>query len=212
MMDTINNTLEPLTKLFPQEVQDFLTGGGWLLILGVLALLLFLGVWSLFRRRRPEPRVDWNSELMIDLEQCPLPGRPGERQLVVYHLPARLRLVVLAPAGKDHKIDATAVEKYLDRIVPGLGAAAATDRPRIRVWPPQLSHQGFANTFHRCTHKAEPEEAPSRWVLLAGRAQLGKVPVLLGLGAWADEPNVLGRKILEPHEWPAALRLERTES
>jgi hypothetical protein len=218
-METIKSTLEPLTRHLPAEVRDFLDGGGWWLVLGVLALLVLLLVWAVLKRlaralfgRRTGSADNWDEELDIDLADCPLPVRlPGDRQLTVYHVPVRLRLVVLAPAGKDHRVDATQVEKLLDRVVPGLGTAALVDRPRIRVWPPQLSHHGFAASFHRRTPRPEEEGQPSRWVLLAGRALVGRQPVLLGLGAWADDPTALGRMTLEPHQWLDVLRLERRE-
>jgi hypothetical protein len=218
-MDTIKTFFEPLTRHLPPEVRDFLNAGGWWPVLGVLALVALLLLWAVLRRlgralfgRRARPSGGWDEELTIDLSECPLPVRPpGERRLTVYHVPVRLRLVVVAPAGKEHKVDATRVEKLLEGVVPGLGAAATTDRPRIRVWPPQLSHHGFAAAFHRRTPRPEEEGQPSRWVLLAGRAQVGRQPVLLGLGAWADEPNLLGRLTLEPHQWLDVLRLERTE-
>ncbi len=136
---------------------------------------------------------------------------PGVQWLYIYHLPVRLRLVVVAPPGKDAEVDALAVEKLLDAILPGLGAIAANDRPRIRVWPRQLSHQGFLATFHRCTIRGEPEGEPSRWILVVGRAGLGKQPVLLGLGLWAREANTIGRLTLEPHQWLDVLRLRTPE-
>jgi hypothetical protein len=209
-MDAINQALEPLTKLFPEPVQDFLTGGGWLGVFAFVLLVLVLLGWALVRRRRPRPEPDWDKDFRVNLEKCPLPVRPpGERRLTVYHVPVRLRLVVVAPVGTFGKLDATAVEKFLERVVPGLGVAAQEDRPRIKVWPQQLSHHGFAAIFHRCTLKPEPEGDPSRWVLLAGRAHIGKQPLLLGLGAWADEPNNIGRLNLEPHQWIDVVRLER---
>jgi len=92
-------------------------------------------------------------------------------------------------------------------VVPGLGAAAQIDRPCVRVWPPQVSQHGFAAAFHRHTRKAADRGEPSRWVLLAGRAQAGRQPVMVGLGLWADEPTTLDRVNLEPHQWLDVLRL-----
>jgi hypothetical protein len=48
-------------------------------------------------------------------------------------------------------------------------------------------------------------------VLLAGRAQLGKHPVMLGLGLWADEPNTIDRVNVEDHQWLDVLRLREAE-
>ncbi len=214
MMDELRTRLAPLTDWIPPELRDRLdVEVWWLIFLAVgLLLLLFVGLFlrslmrSVFRRRGPA--APWDRELREDLDACPLPARPpGDRILYAYHLPVRLRLVIVAGSGKEADVDATAIEKLLDRIVPGLGGIAARDRPRIRVWPPQLSQQGFLATFHRCTPRPEPDGEPSRWLLIAGRALLGRQPVLLGLGLWADEPHTLGRVHLEPHQWLDVLRL-----
>ena len=212
-MDEIRNALAPLTNWLPPEVRGHLPVEAWWLLelVAALALLLLVG-WvvravgrGLFAR--PRRKYDWDRALREDLNACPLPVRPpGERLLYLYHLPVRLRLVVLAPAGQGD-VDATAVERLLDRLVPGLGPVAANDRPLIRIWPPQLSGQGFSNAFHRCTVKPEPEGEPSRWVLLAGRTAGSHQPLFLGLGLWAEEPSTLGRINLEPHQWLDVLRL-----
>jgi hypothetical protein len=217
-MDDLRKALAPLTDWMPPEVRDRLEVEVWWLILLALALLALLIVGRLVRRvgrtlfaaRESSPERD--RDLPEDLRDCPLPrGTPAGHTLTVYHLPARLRLVIVAPAGKDADVDATHVEALLDLVLPGLGKVAARDRPRIRVWPPQLSHQGFAASFHRRTPRPEPEGEPSRWVLAAGRAHAGRQPVLLGLGLWTDEPNTLGRLTLEPHQWLDVLRLRSPE-
>jgi hypothetical protein len=213
-MEAIRRLLAPLTDWMPPSVRNLVAVEFWWLIFLVVALaaLLLLGhaLRALFRRKRRA--TDWERDLREDLDECPLPVRPpGDRALYVYHLPARLRLVIVAPAGKDMQLDAIAVEKLLDRLIPGLGAVTANDRPRIRVWPYQLSYQGFTAAFHRCTPKHEPEGSPTRWVLVAGRARAGRQPVLLGLGLWADEPNTIGRVNLEPQQWLDVLRLREWE-
>jgi hypothetical protein len=217
-MDELRKTLAPLTDWMPSSLRDRLDVEVWWLIFAVVALVVLLiagvlvrSLWrKLFARKQAKP--DWDRDLRLDLNECPLPVRPeGGRLLTVYHVPARLRLVVLAPGGKEVDVDATAVEKLLDRVVPGLGEMAARDRPRIRVWPPQLSHQGFLAAFQRHTVKPVAEGEPSRWVLVSGRALLGRQSLLLGLGLWADEPNALGRITLEPHQWLDVLRLRAAE-
>jgi hypothetical protein len=146
------------------------------------------------------------------LSECPLPERgPGERELLAYHVPARLRLVVVAPGGKGVEVDPEAAGSLLERLVPGLGAVARNDEPLVRVWPAQLSHQGFVNTFHRCTVKPERDEEPSRWVLLAGKAVIAKQQVFFGLGLWSDEPTTLGRVNVGPQQWRDVLRLRQAE-
>lgn len=202
--------LDDLQPYLPEGVPAWaaaLAAGG--LILLVLVMLL-RGLGRLLFGRRKTPN-DWDRERDIDLDSCPLPtSPPGDRRLTVYHLPVRLRLVVLAGAGREGEIDVLAVEKLLDRVLPGLGAVVANDRPLIRVWPAQVSHHGFAASFHRHTPKAAQRGELSRWVLVAGRAPLGRQGVLVGLGLWADEPNTLDRLTLDGHQWFDVLRLKET--
>ena len=152
---------------------------------------------------------DWGKKLREDLSDYPPPaGAPGKQRLTVYHVPVRIRLVVLAPAGKELEIEASQAEDLLNRVIPGLGGVAAHDRPRIRVWPPQLSQQGFATAFFRHTITGTKEGQPSPWILVAGRSQFTQPTVLLGLALWAEEPNNLGRLSLEPHQWLDVLRIK----
>jgi hypothetical protein len=205
--ESLSELLDQLQSVLPDDVPAWAVAAGAGLLVVVVVLLLLRKLWRALFGRGEKPGA-WDRELDIVLDDCPLPTRPpGQRQLTVYHQPARLRLVVVAPVGRDGDIDATAVEKLLDRVVPGLGAAAQDDRPRVRVWPAQVSQHGFTASFHRHTPKAAGRGEPSRWVLLAGRAQAGRQPVMVGLGLWADEPNTLDRVNLEPHQWLDVLRL-----
>ncbi len=217
-MDEVRKALAPLTDWMPPEVRDLLPLEAWwsaMLVAALLGLLLaahlLRGLWrGAFKRPRRE--VDWDKPLREVLAECPLPARPpGERELLAYHVPVRVRLVVVAPGGKDVDVDPEAVEALLDRLVPGLTEVALNDQPLLRVWPPQLSHQGFINAFHRCTIKPERDEQLSRWVLLAGRAAIAKQPLFFGLGLWAEQPNTLGRINVEPQQWLDVLRLRPTE-
>jgi hypothetical protein len=106
----------------------------------------------------------------------------------------------------------TPPEDLLDCIVPGLGAVAAHDAPQVRVWPPQLSQHGFAVIFQRRTQRPDPVGEPSHWVLVSGRANAGRQVVLVGMALWTDEPTVLGRVALEPHQWLDVLRIKTGES
>jgi hypothetical protein len=213
------NLLQHVLDLFRAPEGD---ASGWmirLVALGVGVVLALLLLWWLVRAvgrlvfgRRKARGGDWDHDLTIDLDRCPVPKTsPGPRRLTIYHLPVRLRLVVLAPAGKDGDVDVTAVEKHLDLLLPGLGGLTRHDRPRIRVWPAQVSHQGFNAAFHRHTPKAAGRGELSRWVLVAGRAQLGRQTVMVGLGLWADAPNTLDRLTLEPHQWLDVLRLKSAD-
>jgi hypothetical protein len=209
-MEAIKSALEPITNLLPEGARAI----GVCVILGLLVVvvlgILLVLVRALFGRKPKSDKV-WEKDV-IDLASCPMPPKVKRKErLSIFHVPARLRLVVVAPVGREHTITEAMAAKLVDAIVPGLGSVVEADRPLVRIWPPQLSHEGFINTFHRCTIKPERDNTPSRWVLLAGKAQVGKKPVLLGLGAWADEPNTIGRKNLEPEDWIGRVRLERRE-
>jgi hypothetical protein len=198
----------------PQQAQDFLDKGGWVVVGGIGAVLgvLFLAfvLSRVLRGRRP---VDHEDGLREDLaEYPPPPGKPGPRRLLVEGVPARIRLVVLAPVGKQAQVDAAKAEPLLEHVFRGLGEIARQDKPRVRVWPPQLSHQGFAVTFQRLTQKPDPDGRPSRWVLLAGQARLGAHSILLGMALLADEKTSIGRRTLGPEEWPGVLRIKEPRS
>src|SRR5262249_11152360 len=132
-------------------------------------------------------------------------------ELMLHHLPVRLRLVVLAPGGRDQDIDGEAIEALLDQLIPGLGTVARQDGSALRLWPAPLSQQAFLNTFHRAMIRPEREDALSRWSILGGKALLGRQPVYLGLVLWTGQPHSLGRLNLGPHQWLEVLRFRQRE-
>src|SRR5207249_477779 len=176
-----------------------LTGLAILLVFFLLGRRLFAG----------KKTVDSEAGLKEKLvDYPPPPGLPGARRLTVEGEPARLRLIVAAPVGRGTRLTPNLVEQLLDQVVRGLTDIAKADRPRVRIWPPQLSQKGFAMTFHRLTQKPEPDGKASRWVLLAGQAQPGPQKLLLGLALLADESNVVGRLTLEPEQWADVLAVK----
>ena len=119
-----------------------------------------------------------------------------------------MRLLVIAPAGKhEAEIDEDEVEGLLERILPGLGQIYKADRPRLRIWPLQLSYEGFTKHFQRNTIIPEGEGELSRWVVVGGRAKLGKRQIMLGLALQAVKPTTVGRKTIDAHEWNEVLRV-----
>ena len=183
-----------------------------LLFVGVVVAIAFaLGMLMLvlyFLKGRPK-KIDPERGLEEHLaEYPPPPAVPGKRKLTVKSLPTRLRLVVVAPVSKTQAPNAHQAEALLDRVLRGLADVAKADKPRIVVWPSQLSNVGFAPTFFRLVHRPEPEHEASRWVLVAGPATAAGQKILLGLALWADEETDLGRIKLEPHEWNEVLDLE----
>jgi hypothetical protein len=115
-------------------------------------------------------------------------------------------LVIVAPVGK-RAIAAGGVEALLEEVQRGLGQIAQQDKPRIKIWPPQLSQQGFAPTFFRLVHCPDRAGKPSNWVLAAGPARAGGRPVLLGLAMWGDDKAPMEQKTLTETEWDEALQI-----
>lgn len=170
---------------------------------GGLLLVLLLILWL---RRRRRPAVDPEAVLIENLTEY-APAGPGPQRLLLYGQPVRLRLVVLAPMGKRAAPADDAVEPTLNRVLPGLGDIVRQDRPRVRIWPPQLSHHGFAPTFFRLTHRPAQAGKPSPWILAAGPVRAGGQQFLLGLALVADEPTDRGNLALQVQQWYEVFRV-----
>jgi len=168
----------------------------------LLALLLLI----LWIRRGRRPTINPEGGLLENLADYP-PAGPGPQRLIIHGQPLRLRLVVVAPMGKRSLPANGAVEPLLDDVLRGLGAIARQDRPRIRVWPAQLSQQGFPPTFFRLTQRPEPAGKRSRWVLVAGPVRAAGQPLLLGLALCAEDVVDLGNVVLQANEWDQVLRV-----
>ncbi len=206
-----------LTRSAPEGVRTFLENGGWYVVLGALGLIVLLLLWIILRGlgrafSRKQSDEEETPDLTEDLEVLPAaPPLTGDRRLTVDGVPVRLRLIVLAPAGRAYDINPAAVPQILDRILPGLGQICVDDQPQMRIWPFQLSYEGFANQFHNHMSVREKDNEPSRWVLLAGRAQFDRTQVMLGLALQSQKPTTVGRRRLDRHEWAGTLRIRTRE-
>ena len=203
--------METLLNMLPADVRDAAPEWVWYVAFGsaaLAALLLALGVlsflWRLLRSGSAPPAANLEERFA---EYPPLQPSTGDRRLLIEGVPVRLRLVVIAPAGKESTFDTEQIEKILDRILPGLGGIFQGDKPRIRVWPMQLSYQGFTTHLHRNAIVPEPPGELSKWVVVAGRAKLPDCQVMLGLGLEAIKPTTVGRRTIEAHEWATVLRV-----
>ncbi|VTS06653.1 hypothetical protein [Tuwongella immobilis] len=188
-----------------------LTGSSFdlaVLIFGVLVV----GVGALILRRflyRREVMPDLQKGLREDLREYPPAPPAGSRTLHYQNEPTRLRLVVVAPQGKNGEpITADDVPALLDEVCRGLGAMVRLDKPRIKVWPPQLSIPGFAPTFHRLITTGDDAKSPTKWILTAGPAKAGKRPILLAMALKADDAMERDLEIVtQPAEWNDRLRI-----
>jgi hypothetical protein len=210
-MEIIKNTLDPLLQSMPDAVADY---GVLIFLVAALAVLLpvawyqrrLLQVLVVGRRgggmRFPEPPEE-------DLSQCPMPSEAaGNRRIVVQGIPARARLVVLAPLGTAASLEGESMEEILNHLIWGLGTVVGQERPRVVIWPPQLSAHGFSAVFHRLTRKPEADGEPSRWLLIAGPTPPRPRPVLVGLALWTDESTTVGRISMQPTQWVSSIFIQ----
>ncbi len=200
-------------EFLPESVRGFLDGPAGvavLVLVGAVAVYVLArvagAVWKGLFGTAARTADDKLAEKLADYP--PPPGKPGPRRLTVEGVPVRVRLVVVAPVARGDPVETEDVEFLADEVVRGMKDLIGEDRPRVRVWPAQLSRQGFAPTFHRVTEKPEAEGRPSRWILVAGPASAGRKPILLGLALWADTPNTLGRITLDAGRWAEVLRVQ----
>lgn len=199
----MDSLLKQLQNWWPPDKGLVLAGG-----LICALLLLAVTLRRLWRRRRGTLA---ESNLLENLSEYPVPPplMGKHRRVTLHGLPVRFRLIVAAPLGREAEtMPLEDIDFLLDSIVPDLPNLAKADLPRIRVWPTQLSHQGFFAAFRRNTQVPYPESRTSRWVLMAGKVLFEGKPFGLGLALLADQVNTLGTIVVEhPHEWMAALRI-----
>ncbi len=200
----VQDHLPAQVAALPGWMQMAIVLGGALIGAIFLLLILFIVVRILFGRKAKPKAPSLEEDLST---YPPLKSGGGDRRLLVEGVPVRLRLVVLAPAGKQSEIDQEQVEATLEKMLPGLGQICKYDKPRVRIWPMQLSYQGFTKHFHRNTLVPEAEGELSPWVVVAGRAKLGTNQVMVGFALQALKPTTVGRLTIEAHEWESKLRV-----
>lgn len=213
----LEEDLAPVVNRLPQPVQDFLARGGWWVVFGVLGLGTLLWLRSLVRRlvgatkhrgkkkKRGMKKVGYS--LREDLRQLGESfTEEGDKRITVKGVPARLRLVVLS-LGSRHagELSEEMSDRVLDWIKPGLSEATATDYPRVRVWPPFYSHDGFATAFAANVVIPESKGTKSRWVLVSGQVTMGKSTLHVGLGLYADEANTLRNLTVKREKWAGVI-------
>lgn len=190
------------------EIKKLLIYGG--AAIGGLAVLLIL--FKVMGGKKKKGHKDLEKSERENLDEYPdaPPMKPG-RRLVLDGLDVRVRLVVFAPVGKEKRpIDIDEVPEMLDDILRGLSGFTKTDKPRVRVWKPQLSVAGWPPTFFRLVESPDDEGKKSHWIRVAGTIKIGGNPFLLGLALYSDEINKVGTLILEPTEWVKHLQIEKS--
>lgn len=191
-----------------EEIRQWLIYGG--AAAGGLIVLLVL-LRSLGGKKKKGHKDLEKSQHERLAEFPPAPPAAGAKRLVLDGLDVRLRLVVFAPVGTEKRpIDPDEVPELFNDLMRGLGSFIQTDKPRIRIWPAQLSVHGWPPTFFRLVESPDEEHRKSNWVRVAGTIKIAGSPHLLGLALYTEEANKVGTVILEPPEWARRFQIEKT--
>ena len=118
-------------------------------------------------------------------------------------------MLVLAPVGRDGSPpEREELAAVVDQIVPGLGGLLTAHRTAVKIWPPQLSSQGFANKFFANVSLPGDHGKGSPWCSLAGRFETAGRGFLAGLALCASAPNSMGQTVVEHDaQWFDMLRI-----
>jgi hypothetical protein len=179
-------------------------------VLAVLAAALLIVAYLLLRRKRgPAAASDDLDDRGIDvasLDASP-PAATGP-QLEIYGTPHRVAVVVMAPAGRNGTVppkkELPALAEFL---FPNLGAVLIASQPQYVRWPPQLSSQGFVQSFFNKLSLPGDHGKGTPWCSLAGKLEAHGQLYLIGLVCCAAAPNGLGEITVEHSgEWLQILR------
>ena len=178
--------------------------------LGV-ALVLGFFIFRAYLKRKRIKATDKRFSAM-DFEFGKLPhGKPSlsGTQLLCYDPPTKLVLVVLAPLGKKpFPKEADQRLKLLDNALKNLSKIALKDQPETRIWPNQLSSEGFSSSFFGRLGLPGDKGRGTPWVTLAGKVILGNQQFMIGLLLQCEEENNMGLiKIEQEHQWQQTLRV-----
>jgi hypothetical protein len=183
--------LQPITNHLPNPAQDFLNSGGWLLVIA--------GAGGLIAFRR---RIHRNRKQLVQPRAKRRPATPrielamigdsltylGPRQATVQGVPARLRLVVMAPdAAATGAVAVPApMDQFLNTIHADLSSLSAADFPRADVWSDAEARTEFRKACEgRLEFPANTEQA-AHWVVLMGTTTWHGLPTQVALGFYSS--------------------------
>jgi hypothetical protein len=199
------NELLPDLQNLPNAV---LLGGA--VAAALFVLLLIVIVFLLFRRRARQPEAA-QPDLRIDVAALPAQGPPDVGpQLEFYGTPVRLAVLVLAPAGRNNPLPAEGdLPAVLDDLLPSFTAVVAAHQSLIRLWPYQLSTQGFVSSFFANVRLPGDRGKGTPWCAVAGRFEAGNQQFLAGLVCVSRRPNSLSQvTVAHVGQWMDVLRIK----
>ncbi len=171
--------------------------------------LMIAAIYLLRRKRAAAAADDDIDDRAIDvasLDSSP-PAATGP-QLEVYGTPHRVAVVVMAPSGRSGSVPPKKeLPALVEFLVPNLGAVLIASQPSYVRWPPQLSSQGFVQSFFNKLSLPGDHGKGTPWCSLAGKLEAHGQLYLIGLVCCAAVPNGLGEITVEhPGEWLQILR------
>lgn len=182
-----------------------------LLVVGAVAIFLlawgFSIAWRMVVGTSSGSRTREKKEILANYPPPP-PVSITPKKLYVEGTRVRIRLLIVAPAGKELIITQDNVKGLMSEVVEDLGAIVNNDKPRIIIWPPQLSLQGFAPTFHRAVETPEAAGESSPWIVLAGPARVGPKKMLIGIALLSEKHMMMGRRDIEMERWHEILTVK----
>jgi hypothetical protein len=180
----------------------------WIALAAIVVLLI---VWSVLSWRKPRQEVARRGTQHIDLAELGTTGPPETGPILeVYHVPVRLALIVVAPRGRGRQLAVGEnAAKTLDQIAHGLGAVSASHKPLLRLWPPQLSSEGFSSAFFGALKLPSEHGQGTPWIALSGPCIINGQKMLVGMALCAGEENNLSQAVLSNEfAWKDALRIK----
>ncbi len=183
-----------------------------LVVVGLVIVILGWTFRRLLKRQVRQSRSGGPS-LAIDLPALPATGPPDAGpQLELYHVPVRVAVLVLAPAGRSGQLpEAIPTARLAENLLPGLGAVLDSHHTLIQSWPGQVSSQGFTQAFFASLSLPGDEGKGSVWSAVAGRFKAANQPFLAGLVLRAATPNAIGCAVVKHDaEWLDLLRVRES--
>ena len=178
----------------------------------VLAILLLVGLFVLRkilkRRKRRLPIIEPELKIDVSTLDCDPPPLEGP-VLEFYHIPVRLAVLVLAPAGRGHELPPPEeMPAVVDMILPGLWGIVDMHRPLYRRWPAQLSWRGFAHTFFAHVRLPGDDGRGTPWSSVAGIVKTSEGTLMAGLVLRSEQATGFGHEIIEREgEWLRVLQI-----
>lgn len=176
----------------------------------LVAIVAVLAILKRLRARKAEP-AEPPPDLRIDVASLPRSRPPlGGATLHCLHVPVRLAVLVLAPAGRIRQLPPREqLAETVENLVPGLGRVLSTHAPLVRYWPGQMSVRGFTNTFFTNVRLPGDGGKGTPWCAAAGMFKVDGQPMMAGLVMTAETPINIGQTVVEREtQWLDVLRVK----